>query len=311
MDDESTYFDDFGHSASCFPDRAEPVYVSGSGMSMISMTHRDGMAIAVKSLKPEYRGNAFHEGALAKEAAVMSGLDHPNICKYMGYEDIPGYGNSLLLQWVEGQTLSSLIANGLTRRLMDKIFLQICDALEYIHSRQIVHRDLKPDNIIISRNGQDVKMIDFGFSDADYYSAYKMPAGTPGYAAPEQRRGEAPDVRSDIWALGMIVSDMAQRLGKPAFRRWNSIIGRCLMVNPDERFQSANEAREAFIRAGRKRKAMPAAVCAGALSLIALCVIWMSSDRYGRMRENRQARKALEEVTRTILQAGGAESIDK
>lgn len=311
MDEESTYFDDLGQSASCSPGRPGAVYISGNGMSMISMTHRDGMAIAVKSLKPEYRGNAFHEGALAKEAAVMSVLDHPNICKYIGYEDIPGYGNSLLLQWVEGQTLSSLIADGLTRRLMDKVFLQICDALEYIHSRQIVHRDLKPDNIIISRNGQDVKMIDFGFSDADYYSAYKMPAGTPGYAAPEQRRGDAPDVRSDIWALGMIVSDMAQRLGRPAVRRWNSIIGRCLMVNPGERFQSVTDIKKAFLRTERRRKTLPAMACAAVVSIATLCVIWFSSDNYERLREGRESRRAVEELTRTILQAGGVDIIDE
>ena len=60
------------------------------------------------------------------------------------------------------------------------------DALEYIHGKQTAHRDLKPSNIMITRNGQHVKLIDFGLSDTDDYAVYKQPAGTEGYISPEQ-----------------------------------------------------------------------------------------------------------------------------
>ena len=70
------------------------------------------------------------------------------------------------MQWIDGVTLRSMLGHmdaGQEREVIDGI----CDALEYIHSKQIVHRDLKPENIIITHNGQNVKLIDFGLSDAD------------------------------------------------------------------------------------------------------------------------------------------------
>lgn len=71
-----------------------------------------------------------------------------------------------------------------------------------------MHRDLKPSNIMITRNGQHVKLIDFGLADTDNYAVFKQPAGTDGYIAPEQLSGSATDGRNDIYSIGVILEQM-------------------------------------------------------------------------------------------------------
>lgn len=94
--------------------------------------------------------------------------------------------------------------------------------MEYVHSQQVVHRDLKLSNIMVTRSGCVVKVIDFGLSDADYYAILKSPAGTEGYISPEQQRGGPTDVRNDIYSLGIILDKL--QLGLSC----RLSIGRCL-----------------------------------------------------------------------------------
>ena len=87
-----------------------------------------------------------------------------------------------------------------------KILDELCQALSYIHSLQIIHRDLKPENILITRNGSNVKLIDFGLSDTDSYSILKHPAGTLKYASPEQKVPQTTIYnKADIYSLGVIL----------------------------------------------------------------------------------------------------------
>ena len=91
----------------------------------------------------------------------------------------------ILLEYVDGVTLKEFMQHGkLTRPVAVKIINELCSALQYIHSKQIVHRDLKPDNILITHNGNNVKLIDFSLSDCDDYDVLKLPAGTRYYLAP-------------------------------------------------------------------------------------------------------------------------------
>ncbi len=85
----------------------------------------------------------------------------------------------------DGDNLEQLIKkNALSVELARKIAGQLMDALEYMHNKQMIHRDLKPSNIMITHNGQNVKLIDFGLSDSDSFCVLKSPAGTSGYIAP-------------------------------------------------------------------------------------------------------------------------------
>lgn len=111
--------------------------------------------------------------------------------------------------------------------------------------KQIIHRDLKPENILITNNGQNVKIIDFGLSDADDYYIHKDPAGTRVYSSPEQLNGQILDARSDIYSLGVIISEVA---GK-----WYShIAARCLRRSPAKRFQTASQVRRAVLQSPKR-----------------------------------------------------------
>ena len=70
---------------------------------------------------------------------------------------------------------------------VNRLLMELCDAVGYVHSHQIVHRDIKPENILITRDGHHPKLIDFGFADSDAFAMVKEPAGTEGYASPEQK----------------------------------------------------------------------------------------------------------------------------
>jgi serine/threonine protein kinase len=116
-----------------------------------------------------------------------------------------------------------------------KIAKELLSAMSYYHSLQIVHRDLKPDNILITRNGHNVKIIDFGLADSDWHGVLKQPVGSDHYAAPEQKAGDSPiDCRADLYAFGKIL----RQLFPHAYGR---IARKCTQENREKRFSNAEE----------------------------------------------------------------------
>lgn len=127
----------------------------------------------------------------------------------------------------------------LTLPLAIKIITELCSALQYIHSKQIVHRDLKPSNILITHNGNNIKLIDFSLSDCDDYDVLKLPAGTRYYLAPEIfQSGTSLDLRADIYSLGVIIGEMATLLKD---KHLAAISRKCTRQKRDKRYASATE----------------------------------------------------------------------
>lgn len=116
--------------------------------------------------------------------------------------------------------------------------------MEYLHRHQLVHRDLKPSNILITHQGQHVKLIDFGLADGDSYEVLKCPAGTLRYAAPEVKNGQgSADYRADIYSLGVVLSELASLLkDKPML----AVAHRCMAYQPAHRYPSARAVAEAI-----------------------------------------------------------------
>lgn len=269
-----------------FTSSDSPVYSSVLGFSEIYKRSKDGKFRIYKALKPEYRGNPRFESLLRKEFEIGYGLDHPNICSIIAYHQDEELGSCIEMEWVDGSTLREIASKGpLNKDLCRKIICETCDALDYMHHKQIIHRDLKPENIIITHNGNNVKIIDFGLSDTDDYYIHKAPAGTRIYASPEQLNGQTLDARSDIYSLGIIISEVA---GK-----WYShIAARCLRRQPSKRFQSAAQVRKA-VTSTHQRWLFPllVAVIAAAAYLIVSSGRSDSSD-------------AFDEATRAIYDIG-------
>lgn len=126
-------------------------------------------------------------------------------------EEVEGFGRCIVMEWIEGMTLDEWLCLKHSRKERRSIARQLLEAVEYVHEQMVVHRDLKFSNIMITHNGNRVKLIDFGLADADNYAILKEPAGTDGFVSPEQKVDSIPDARNDIYSLGVILGQM--RLG--------------------------------------------------------------------------------------------------
>lgn len=168
-------------------------YVSISGHTRIFTATKYGKRFMLKCLKNDFLYTPIYRQALAKEFEIGQQLEHPNICRTIDLEKVDNLGTVVVMEYIDGDNLEQLIKkNALSAELARKIAGQLMDALEYMHNKQMIHRDLKPSNIMITHNGQNVKLIDFGLSDSDSFCVLKSPAGTSGYIAPENRCYQLP-----------------------------------------------------------------------------------------------------------------------
>lgn len=249
-----------------------PVYVSISGTACLYRALRYGRMHMLKALKPGQDGSRLCEHVLRKEFSIGYRLEHSNICRTLGWEQVDGLGGCIVMEYVDGMTLTDFMARGcLTRELAQKILLELCSALQYLHGKQLVHRDIKPDNILITYNGNNVKLIDFGLSDGDDYCLLKEPAGTRHYLAPEVLKpGHRLDLRADIYSMGVLMGEMAELL---CDRRLARISRRCTAQRPEKRYSSAAEVADALKESRRHGLyAYPTAVASVFLILALLAV---------------------------------------
>lgn len=225
---------------------------------------KDGRFRIYKALKSEYAGDQVYERLLRKEFEIGYSLDHPNICEYYAFVNLPPLGNCIEMEWIDGCSLDSLLPRGTVgKTLAVKIINETCDALSYMHSKQVVHRDLKPSNIMLTYNGNNVKLIDFGLSDTDAHSVLKGSAGTQVYASPELISGGNVDYHTDIFSLGCVIDRLS-----PAYAR---VARKCCQRAPAKRFQSALDVKKAIER----KPLAPFAVAAVALVLLG-SALWLT-----------------------------------
>ena len=177
-----------------------PIGAGGMGQVFKARDTRLGRAVAIKITDEKFSAR------FEREARAISALNHPNICTL--YDVGPNY---LVMELVEGETLAARLRKGaLAIELVLQYGMQIADALAAAHAQGIVHRDLKPGNIMVTKSG--VKVLDFGLAKSpqdETITASRMVMGTPAYMAPEQREGKECDARTDIYALGLVLYEMA------------------------------------------------------------------------------------------------------
>ncbi len=186
-----------------------PLGAGGMGQVYKARDTRMGRMVAIKVSFERFSGR------FEREVRAISALNHPNICTL--YDIGPNY---LVMELVEGESLSDRLRKGpVPAELLLRYGIQIAEALEAAHASGIVHRDLKPANIMIAKTG--VKVLDFGLAKhvqpggadstvtLDSITEAGSVAGTLLYMAPEALRGEPSDARSDVWALGVVLYEMA------------------------------------------------------------------------------------------------------
>jgi len=198
--------------------------------------------VAVKVLPPGSVGDAQAEARFNREARAIAGISHPNICALFdvgrvrpdeasaGQEQEVSY---LVMELLEGETLHQRLQRGpLGIGVLVDHAINLADALDLAHTRGMLHRDLKPANLFLTSRGQ-IKVLDFGLAkalDADApadvnedtrlaeepLTGIGIAVGSMGYMSPEQLRGESVDARSDLFALGVVIYEMAT--GQRAFQ---------------------------------------------------------------------------------------------
>jgi serine/threonine protein kinase len=209
-------------------------WLAGGGMAGIFRAW-DGRLHREVAIKLVHDGAAMAEmrERFLREARVVSGLNHPNICTIfdIGEQDGELY---LVMELLEGETLRERIAAGpLPLEETVRYAREVAEALALAHSRGVVHRDIKPANIFLANkpNGdRQAKLLDFGLAKQDLDSRGRASGltktgatvGTISYMSPEQARGEELDARSDLFSLGVVLYEMAT--GHPPFKGTTSAL---------------------------------------------------------------------------------------
>ncbi|HUP63433.1 MAG TPA: serine/threonine-protein kinase [Thermoanaerobaculia bacterium] len=275
-------------------------------------------SVAIKVLPSDFARNAELKIRFEREAKAISQLNHPHICTLYDVGD-----DYLVMELLEGETLAERIAKGpLPLGDMLKFGAQIADALDRAHRAGIVHRDLKPGNVMLTKAG--AKLLDFGLAKTgvqqiDPNSAtlhHDQPLTTEGtilgtfqYMAPEQLEAEEADARTDIFALGAVLYEMAT--GRRAFQgktktsliaaivgtqpqpvsqlmplsppALDHVIQKCLEKEREDRWQSAHDVAEELKWIGatpigeKMRTARSAKIATAAAVLLALALAAMTT----------------------------------
>jgi len=287
--------------------------------------------VAVKVLPAELSTDLERCQRFEREARIISSLNHPHICTLydIGHQEGTDY---LVLEYLEGEALAGRLERGpMPVEQLLRYGIEIADALDKAHRQGVIHRDLKPANIMLTKSG--AKLLDFGLAKARPQPALLPQPGAPPaaptasleltmegtlmgtlhYMAPEQLEGREADARSDIFALGAVLYEMAtgrrafegktpasvmaavlerepppitasQPLAPPALDR---LVRSCLAKDPEQRWQTAHDVKlqllwlaEAGSQAGvpaplktRGRKREYAAWTAAALALVAALLL--------------------------------------
>ena len=224
--------------------------------------------VALKFLPSNLLGDEEAKARFLREARAAAALQHPNICTVYEIDEADGY-TFIVMAYLEGEDLRKHIEKGPLSldRLLD-IAIQVARGLQEAHGKGVVHRDIKPANIMETKSGQAVLM-DFGLAQLGAAESKLTKdgttLGTSAYMSPEQTSGAALDHRTDIWALGVVLYEMATgrlpfqghyeqavlysimneppepitsvRTGVPP--ELERIVDKCLAKKADERYQTA------------------------------------------------------------------------
>ena len=286
------------------------VGAGGMGRVYKARDTRLGRIVAIKVLSAEFSHRLQIEGR------AISALNHPHVCALYDIGDQDGTAY-LVMEYVEGETLAAVLARGPQPiEMVLRYGAEIAGALAAAHDRGIVHRDLKPANVMVTTSG--VKVLDFGVASMadDEASDSGGVAGTAAYMSPSQLNGNPAHERSDIFALGLVLWEMATGTRHTAGSAEElrtipaplaSLIERCMQEDAGRRFQRMDEVRaalerlrtESVGRAGRRRMSPAWTAAALAMATAGGVALWQAGS--GNPRPASKASPAVDTGTNAVV----------
>lgn len=230
------------------PDHAEQIWASYveigvHGYFRLGRVRRFDRIYFVKSPVSNFCTDPTAHRMLRKEFEALASLDHPNIVRVLDMYDNTPLGPAILMEYVQGRTLSEFLAEKPSRFLRKKVANMLLDGMIYAHSRGIAHRDIKPENMLVTHVSNNLKIIDFGMCDFSGAAVLKRVGGNRQYSAPEILEGKPSDTRADVYSISRLLTEL-----KPG-RFWRRGINKGLAENPSQRCNDATQLQQA-IRSG-------------------------------------------------------------
>lgn len=209
--------------------------------SRLYRVSKGGKYFAIKTTKDN---SGMQLAMLRREYELSIKLTHNHLPHFFTFESQSPVGPGIVMEYIDGRNLNEFLAENPSHDVRKRVFAQLLEVISYIHKNGIIHNDLKPENILITHANDDVKLLDFGLSDADAYYLTKTMGGTRDYASPEllEQRNDI-DARSDIYSLGKIM-----RFVFP--RKYRLLISKCLCENRDKRWDNVDQLYRNFRRSG-------------------------------------------------------------
>ena len=207
--------------------------IPSHGYSLIVKCRKGEQIVILKGLKEENSKRILLRNALKREFKQCQQLNHTGIVRYQGLVEVEGYGLCIEEEFVEGRTLQAYLKEQHTDDEKIAIVNQIADVLRYVHSQGVIHRNLKPSNVLITAQGDHVKLIDFNVLSLD---DVKATADTTRFMAPELKdETMTADGTADIYSLGTIMKAMGLTLA------YSEVIKRCCAFKRSDRYANIDE----------------------------------------------------------------------
>lgn len=207
--------------------------IGSGGMGVVYQAEdlRLRRSVALKFLNPSASHDETARERFLREAHCVARLDHPNICTVYEIDTLEDGQMFIAMAFYEGETLTQKIRRGpLGVAEAMEIAVQVLSGLAYAHEQRLYHRDIKPSNLMITRRGE-VKILDFGIARPAEDTAITLVGsvvGTTPYMSPEQLLGHEVDQRTDLWAVGVLLSEMLT--GERPFRGDDTAIRRSIIT---------------------------------------------------------------------------------
>lgn len=239
----------------------------GAGYSKFYTVISGSRKLFLKAINPENGSTAENISRLEREYKLFERLyGNEHIVRCIDLRNDPHVGLCIVMEFVDGMTLAEFLATSPSVNEKKRILRELLDAVAFIHSHQVVHNDLKPENILITRNGHNVKLIDFGYADCDFIID-KATGGTKSYASPELLEGGNIDGKSDIYSIGFIIKALFPH-------RYGLIARKCQYENANWRYRKVSDIGKAIRRCD---VGMLLSIVVAVIGIALFAAIWLAN----------------------------------